>query len=396
MSSISQTYGVRAMPTFFFFRNGEKLDEVVGADIAKVEQLVNKYAALSDPFPSTGGNTLGSGSGSAVPGGLGGSPFTVATDRVALIDMGFASDRVDAALYATKNSGLQSAMDWLFSHADESVPAAGPGSTNLGVTENEPASEANDDAITEEEMTAQSLKCDDCGRLLRNAAAAEFHAVKSGHQNFSESTQAIKPLTEDEKKAKLEELRQKLALKREEKRLQEIDESKVNEKVRRTTGKEMTDIKEKMAELEMKKLAEAKKREKEQDRIAKQRIKDQIELDKRDRAARAEKEKLERQGIQAPVATPVQAPVAVAASAAGPREYSEARIQLRLTAGGAITQVFKSSDPLSVVYEHVASQTGNAIGSFKLVQTFPRKVLDDQSKTLQELGLVPSAALIVQ
>ncbi|KAJ3407806.1 hypothetical protein CcCBS67573_g02945 [Chytriomyces confervae] len=395
MSSISQTYGVRAMPTFFFFRNGEKLDEVVGADIAKVEQLVNKYAALSDPFPSTGGNTLGSGSGSAVPGGLGGSPFTVATDRVALIDMGFASDRVDAALRATKNSGLQAAMDWLFSHADESVPAAGPASTNLSVTEKEPASEANDDAITEEEMTAQSLKCDDCGRLLRNAAAAEFHAVKSGHQNFSESTQAIKPLTDDEKKAKLEELRQKLALKREEKRLQEIDESKVKEKVRRTTGKEMTDIKEKMAELEMKKLAEAKKREKEQDRIAKQRIKDQIELDKRDRAARAEKEKLERQGIQA-AAAPVQSPVAAAASAAGPKEYNEARIQLRLAAGGAITQVFKSSDTLSVVYEHVASQTGNAVGSFKLVQTFPRKVLDDQSKTLQELGLVPSAALIVQ
>ncbi|KAI8841114.1 ubiquitin-related domain-containing protein [Chytriomyces cf. hyalinus JEL632] len=321
--------------------------------------------------------------------------------------MGFSEARVNAAMKATGGSGLQPAMDWspltsvqmtLFAHADDPEPM----DTDVA-GESDPAAPAgqsnqpqNDDAITEDEATAQSLKCDDCGRLLRDAAAAEFHAVKSGHQNFSESTQAIKPLTEDEKKAKLEELRQKLALRKEEKRVQEIADSKVKEKVRRTTGKEMTDIKEKMAELEMKKLAEAKKREKEQDRIAKQRIKDQIELDKRDRAARAEKEKLERQGIQAPVATPVQAPVAVAASAAGPREYSEARIQLRLTAGGAITQVFKSSDPLSVVYEHVASQTGNAIGSFKLVQTFPRKVLDDQSKTLQELGLVPSAALIVQ
>ncbi|KAJ3249573.1 hypothetical protein HDU78_000100 [Chytriomyces hyalinus] len=319
------------------------------------------------------------------------------SDRATLLDMGFSEARVNAAMKATGGSGLQPAMDWLFAHADDPEPmdTEATGEANSAAPADQSSQSQNDDAITEEEATAQSLKCDDCGRLLRDAAAAEFHAVKSGHQNFSESTQAIKPLTEEEKKAKLEELRQKLALRKEEKRLQEIADSKVKEKVRRTTGKEMTDIKEKMAELEMKKLAEAKKREKEEDRIAKQKIKDQIELDKRDRAARAEKEKLERQGMQA-AAVPVQSPVAAASSAAGPKEYNEARIQLRLAAGGAITHVFKSSDTLSIVYEHVASQTGNAVGSFKLVQTFPRKVLDDQSKTLQELGLVPSAALIVQ
>jgi hypothetical protein len=43
--------------------------------------------------------------------------------------------------------------------------------------------------------TANSLKCDDCGRFFRNADAAQMHAEKSGHQNFSESTEKIKPLT---------------------------------------------------------------------------------------------------------------------------------------------------------------------------------------------------------
>ncbi|KAI8621054.1 thioredoxin-like protein, partial [Chytriomyces sp. MP71] len=37
---ISQKHGVSAMPTFIFFKNGAKLDQVVGADIAKVEALV--------------------------------------------------------------------------------------------------------------------------------------------------------------------------------------------------------------------------------------------------------------------------------------------------------------------------------------------------------------------
>jgi thioredoxin 1 len=37
---ISQEYGIRAMPTFILFKDGEKVNEVVGADPGKVEQLV--------------------------------------------------------------------------------------------------------------------------------------------------------------------------------------------------------------------------------------------------------------------------------------------------------------------------------------------------------------------
>ncbi|KAJ3120249.1 hypothetical protein HK100_012882 [Physocladia obscura] len=314
----------------------------------------------------------------------------MATDKEQLLAMGFEAARVEAALKATKNSGLQVAMDWLFAHADDPLPEAGE-SNVTAAAEN---TGVNDDAITEEEATAQSLKCDDCGRLLRDAAAAEFHAVKSGHQNFSESTQAIKPLTEEEKKAKLEELKAKMAARKEEKRLLEIEENKAKEKVRRATGKELVEIKEKMAELEMKKAAEAKKREKEQDKIAKQKIKDQIEADKKERNARFEKEKLERHGLQATATTTAAAPAAaVVASAAGPKEYSDARIQIRLAAGGAITHVFKSADLLSVVYAHVSEHTGAAIGTFKLATTFPRKILEEQSKSLKELGLAPSASL---
>lgn len=61
---------------------------------------------------------------------------------------------------------------------------------------------------------AKSLVCTDCGRKLRSHAQAELHASKTSHMNFSESTEEIAPLTEEEKRAKLEELRAKAAAKR--------------------------------------------------------------------------------------------------------------------------------------------------------------------------------------
>lgn len=61
---------------------------------------------------------------------------------------------------------------------------------------------------------ARSLVCNECGKSFRSKEQAEFHATKSGHVDFAESTAEIAPLTEAEKKAKLEELRQKLEQKR--------------------------------------------------------------------------------------------------------------------------------------------------------------------------------------
>jgi len=42
-----------------------------------------------------------------------------------------------------------------------------------------------------------------CGKLLKSEDEVQLHATRSGHTNFSESVEEVKPLTEEEKKAQL-------------------------------------------------------------------------------------------------------------------------------------------------------------------------------------------------
>lgn len=106
--------------------------------------------------------------------------------------MGFAPNRVDCmfgvgeltagALRATRKAGLQPAMDHLLEHADDPVPEHGA------------------DAEAEEEegeggdagLEAKSIKCSECGKTFRSQATASFHAEKSGHENFEESTEEVR------------------------------------------------------------------------------------------------------------------------------------------------------------------------------------------------------------
>jgi len=77
--------------------------------------------------------------------------------------------------------------------------------------ETDPSTEA---AALKPGEEAKSLVCNECTRRFRSHAQAEFHASKTGHVDFAESTEEIAPLTEEEKKAKLAEMRQRSAEKR--------------------------------------------------------------------------------------------------------------------------------------------------------------------------------------
>ena len=105
---------------------------------------------------------------------------------------------------------VQGALEWLEKVQDKTMEEV--------TAEMEEANAETDPTTVPAELKpgeeAKSLVCNDCGRKLRSHAQAEFHATKTGHMNFAESTEEIAPLTEEEKKAKLEELRAKAAAKR--------------------------------------------------------------------------------------------------------------------------------------------------------------------------------------
>lgn len=147
-------------------------------------------------------------------------------------------------------------MEWLLAHVDEDVPAASAatppseGSTEMKVDESSTDGGEGSASVAE----AKSIKCEDCGRLFKTSLEVEFHATKSGHANFSESTEEKKPLTEEEKKAQLKLIEEKIARKRIEREEKEKQEALEKERMRIKSGKDMTEIKRLHEEAEMKKI----------------------------------------------------------------------------------------------------------------------------------------------
>lgn len=102
---------------------------------------------------------------------------------------------------------VQGALEWLEQNQDKSLEEIKAASAGAGDDEEEgPALQPGEEA--------RSLVCNECGKKFRSQAQAEFHASKTEHVDFAESTEEIAPLTEEEKKARLQELREKLAAKR--------------------------------------------------------------------------------------------------------------------------------------------------------------------------------------
>jgi len=323
------------------------------------------------------------------------------SDKEVLLDMGFEEIRINKALKETNNSGLQPAMDWLFAHAEDPIESFIE-DTNANV-ESSSSNEAKDTPMEEEnnnsneapsstDGVAKSLICNDCQKILKDAQAAEFHAVKTGHQNFAESTEAIKPLTEEEKKAKLEELKQRLKEKRLMKQKEEQEYEKQKEKVRRRTGKELNEARERMEKEELKRIYEKKKREQIEEKKARARVKAQIEQDRKERAAKLEEQKRLREG------KPMSNSSSNANLSSAPSESvdTETSIQIRCPGMSPIVQDFNSTDTLEKVYEFLLSKKPEFVG-YSLSTTYPRKVFTDQdkSKTLKELDLVPSSVLVL-
>lgn len=179
--------------------------------------------------------------------------------------MGFTDELAKKGLENGGNT-LEGAIEWIAQHQD-----------NTHKDGEEPKSKAAG--------IAQSYICNECGKIFSNMADLELHANRTGHSDFSESTEAVKPLTEEEKKAKVEEIKLLLKAKREEREKAEKESEKDREKQRRFMGKEMAKTREQMEIDQRKHLLARKKREKDAYRKERERIRAELAKDKAERVA---------------------------------------------------------------------------------------------------------------
>lgn len=137
--------------------------------------------------------------------------------------------------------------------------------------------------------------------------------------------------------------------------------------------------------------------------LARNRVRAEIEADKKRRLDEAAAAKAARLGQTAPVAsTPSSVSQAAASTSTSTTASSatEARLQIRFTSGEhkPMTMTVPATTTLSQLLARIGgvSGAGAGAGALSLSQTYPRKVLGDGdlAKSVRELGLCPSAVLM--
>ncbi|KAK7154628.1 hypothetical protein R3I94_007833 [Phoxinus phoxinus] len=197
--------------------------------------------------------------------------------------------------------------------------------------------------------------------------------------------------------ARVERLTKKLEERREQKKKAEEESELKKEVERRKMGKEILDYKKKQEDEKTKRLLDERNREKAEEKAARDRVKQQIALDRADRAARYA------QNQQDTEATRLAALQARAAEHDAKRDATQrersavARIQFRLPDGSSFTNQFPSEARLQEVRQFAAQEVGNRYGHFSLATMFPRRefTTEDLEKSLLELELAPSASIVL-
>uniref|UniRef100_A0A3P9LV08 UBX domain-containing protein 4 n=1 Tax=Oryzias latipes TaxID=8090 RepID=A0A3P9LV08_ORYLA len=193
-------------------------------------------------------------------------------------------------------------------------------------------------------------------------------------------------------------LTRKLEERREQKKRGE-EETEVRKEVeRRKMGKNMQDLKKKQEEEKTKRLLEERNREKAEEKAARERVRQQIAMDRADRAARYAKTQEEERTAKEALLLARQEEQEARKEALLRQRSAVARIQFRLPDGSSFSNQFPSQSRLQEAWDFAAQEVGSRYGNFSLATVFPRRefTAEDLNQTLLELELVPSASIVLQ
>ncbi|XP_008295056.1 UBX domain-containing protein 4 isoform X2 [Stegastes partitus] len=203
--------------------------------------------------------------------------------------------------------------------------------------------------------------------------------------------------SEENLDTKVERLTKKLEERREQRKRGE-EENEVRKEIdRRKMGKGMQDFKRKQEEEKTKRLLEERNREKAEEKAARERVKQQIAMDRADRAARYAKTHEDEKAAKQAILQARQAEQEARKEALVRERSTIARIQFRLPDGSSLTNQFPSQSKLHEARQFAVQEVGNRYGNFSLATMFPRREFtsEDLNKTLLELELAPSASIVL-
>ncbi|XP_054470936.1 UBX domain-containing protein 4 isoform X2 [Anoplopoma fimbria] len=203
--------------------------------------------------------------------------------------------------------------------------------------------------------------------------------------------------SEDNLDAKVERLTKKLEERREQKKKGEEEKEIQKEVERRKMGKDVQDLKKKQEDDRTKRLLDERNREKAEEKAARERVKQQIALDRADRAARYAQTQEEEKTAKQAVLQARQAEQDARTEAVVRERRTIARIQFRLPDGSSFTSQFPSQSRLQEAHQFAVQEVGNRYGNFTLATMFPRREFTsgDLDKSLLELELAPSASIVL-
>ncbi|KAG6594112.1 thioredoxin 1 [Phytophthora cinnamomi] len=296
--SLIGALGVRGFPTFHFYVNQSKVDELVGADPNQLRAKIEQWRQSAfNPFASPG-VALGAGSGDA-------KPVSAAEAREARLKrFNNVSLVPPAAPTAPKPAPAIPDSNMVCDPAtgvcrpkdeDEEMKEEGQGEAEAGEMGPPPV---NEELLTQlKEMGFDDLRSRKALLATDNQGLEVAINWLGDHQDDADIDDPIKfvdlsttapkrELTPEEKAAKVEELKARIAKKRAEREEQEKVDQRANELKRRTEGQGMQEAREEIEAIQRKIAAEKMKKDKEDAKRERERLRKQLEMDKRERHAR--------------------------------------------------------------------------------------------------------------